>query len=126
VLSKGPVDVVTDGRATLDCSAPGGAKRSGGQGDTLTGVLGTLLAWRKAYRERLWPHDGSLLPNDDGKDDTMLLCAYAASAITRECSRLAFLDKGRSMQASDLTDKVHEAFLNVLGEPKADTLSGKI
>jgi ATP-dependent NAD(P)H-hydrate dehydratase len=133
VLAKGPADVVSDGRRAISCAAPGAAKRSGGQGDTLTGVLATLLAWRKAYRDRLWPHDGALLrPDGDDADDTVMLCAYAASAVTRECSRLAFAEKGRSMQASDLTDKVHQAFLNVLGEPEedspsdADTLSGKM
>ncbi len=50
-------------------------------------------------------------------EETMLLCAWAGSAITRECSRLAYHEKGRSMQAGDLTEKVHEAFLNVIGEP---------
>jgi ATP-dependent NAD(P)H-hydrate dehydratase len=126
VLCKGPADYVCGRTATLACEAPGAAKRSGGQGDTLTGVLATMLAWRKAYRDRLWPHDGALLVprGDNGEaDETVLLCAYAASAVTRECSRLAFKEKGRSMQASDLTDKVHQAFLNVLGEPEDDRLS---
>lgn len=34
----------------------------------------------------------------------------------QECSRLAFAKKGRSLQASDLTDEVHKAFLNIFGE----------
>ena len=132
MLSKGRVDYVSDGATTLACAAPGAAKRSGGQGDTLAGVLATLLAWREAYRARLWRHDGALLPRDGGADGTVLLCAYAASAVARECSRLAFEERGRSMQASDLTDKVHQAFLNVLGEPEedapseADTLMGRM
>ena len=37
---------------------PGGLKRSGGQGDTLTGSLATFLGWRKAYLEKIWDHDG--------------------------------------------------------------------
>jgi ATP-dependent NAD(P)H-hydrate dehydratase len=119
VLAKGRVDVISDGATTLECAGEGAPKRSGGQGDTLTGVLGTLLAWRRAYLERLWEHDGAL-----SATDSVLLCAYASSAITRECSRLAFRDKGRSLQASDLTDKVRGAFLNTLGEP--GMLSGKI
>jgi ATP-dependent NAD(P)H-hydrate dehydratase len=118
ILSKGRVDYITDGATTLACESPGAAKRSGGQGDTLSGVLGALLAWRKGYKDQLWPHDGSLLPRDGAGDQTVLLCAYAASVIARECSRLAFAEMGRSLQASDLTDKVHQAFLNVLGEPE--------
>jgi hypothetical protein len=34
----------------------------------------------------------------------------------QECSRLAFAKKGRSLQASDLTDEVHTAFLNLFGK----------
>jgi hypothetical protein len=38
----------------------------------------------------------------------------------QECSRLAFAKTGRSLQASDLTDEVHTAFLNLFGEVDAD------
>ena len=34
----------------------------------------------------------------------------------QECSRLAFAKRGRSLQASDLTEEVHAAFLNLFGE----------
>jgi ATP-dependent NAD(P)H-hydrate dehydratase len=34
----------------------------------------------------------------------------------QECSRLAFAKRGRSLQASDLTEEVHTAFLNLFGE----------
>lgn len=37
LVSKGPVDVVTDGSTSLMCSLPATPKRSGGQGDVLTG-----------------------------------------------------------------------------------------
>ena len=33
-----------------------------------------------------------------------------------ECSRLAFAKKGRSLQASDLTEEVHTSFMNLFGE----------
>jgi ATP-dependent NAD(P)H-hydrate dehydratase len=36
--------------------------------------------------------------------------------VNQECSRLAFAKKGRSLQASDLTDEVHTAFLNLFGK----------
>jgi ATP-dependent NAD(P)H-hydrate dehydratase len=41
--------------------------------------------------------------------------------MTQECSRLAFLKKGRSLQASDLTDEVHTAFMNLFGEVDSDS-----
>jgi len=112
VIAKGNVDVISNGKSTLVSRGEGGKKRSGGQGDTLTGALGTMLAWRKAYMDKLWTHEGDI----DAKD-SFALVAYAGSAITRECSRLAFKEKGRSLQAGDLTEHVHQAFLNTLGEP---------
>lgn len=111
IIQKGKVDTISNGTHTLISDGEGGLKRSGGQGDTLTGALATLLAYRKAYLDKLWDHE-----NDMKADELLALCAYGGSAITRECSRLAFKEKGRSMQASDLTEHVHTAFLDLIGE----------
>ncbi|KAI9847212.1 MAG: hypothetical protein M1837_003076 [Sclerophora amabilis] len=108
VLQKGSNDFISDGKVVLVCDMPGGLKRSGGQGDTLTGSLATFLAWRKAYMERIWDHDNSLTPAE-----LFQLAAFAGSANTRECSRLAFAEKGRSLQASDLTEQVAVAYANL-------------
>lgn len=54
IIQKGPHDYISNGKYTLTCDIPGGLKRSGGQGDTLTGSLATFLAWRRAYKDRLW------------------------------------------------------------------------
>lgn len=120
IVQKGAVDSIAAGEGeqlrTAVCDVPGGKKRSGGQGDTLTGSLGTLLAWREAYHEGLWEDQGA----GDGKrmtrEETLLLAAFGGSAITRECSRRAFVKKGRSLQASDLTDEVYHSFCALLGE----------
>lgn len=135
IIQKGPHDVISNGVTSIIADIKGGLKRSGGQGDTLTGSLGTLLAWRAAYHDKLWDSG----EKDNGKeaqskDDvqaeidnegmrmspatTLLLAAWAGSSLTRECSRRAFEAKGRSMQASDLTDEVHGAFLRLIGEPE--------
>ncbi|CAK7271014.1 hypothetical protein SEPCBS119000_004382 [Sporothrix epigloea] len=122
VVEKGHVDVVAaaykteqHGRSVYTCDLAGGRKRSGGQGDTLTGAIATFLGWRKAYHDKLWdagkPSAAAL-----NERESMLLAAFAGSAITRECSRLAFAKRGRSLQASDLTDEVHTAFINLFGE----------
>lgn len=111
IIQKGPKDYISNGKQTLISDGEGGLKRSGGQGDTLTGCLATMLAYRKAYLDRIWNHAGDL-----GSDELLAYAAYGGSAITRECSRLAFHSKGRSLQASDLTEHVHEAFLNIVGE----------
>lgn len=138
IIQKGAHDVISNGVTSIISDLPGGLKRSGGQGDTLTGSLGTFLAWRAAYHEGLWE---SGRDNDkpaqsreevcaelesEGKRmspvTTLLLAAWAGSSITRECSRRAFKAKGRSMQASDLTDEVHGAFLDLIGEPEGSKI----
>ncbi|KAI1142947.1 Ribokinase-like protein [Hypoxylon sp. FL0543] len=111
IVQKGGTDFISNGDTTLTVDLKGGYKRSGGQGDTLTGSIATMLAWRKAYLDKIWNHDGKL-----SESETLGLAAFGGAAITRECSRLAFEKKGRSLQASDLTDEVHTAFLNVIGE----------
>ncbi|TPX25074.1 hypothetical protein DIZ76_010523 [Coccidioides immitis] len=145
IVQKGIHDVISNGVTSLISDVQGGKKRSGGQGDTMTGSLGTFLAWRKAYHEGLWDageedrskqgeaesrsdvefelqEDGGKMMKKMSRKTTMLLAAWAGSTITRECSRRAFLAKGRSMQASDLTDEVHGAFLDLIGEPEGSKL----
>ncbi|RYP04460.1 hypothetical protein DL765_010189 [Monosporascus sp. GIB2] len=115
IVQKGGKDYISNGETTLTVDLRGGLKRSGGQGDTLTGSIATMLAWRKAYLDKLWDHGGKL------KEEEMLsLAAFGGAAITRECSRLAFEKYGRALQASDLTEQVHIAFKNVIGEPEGD------
>ncbi|KAJ4383012.1 hypothetical protein N0V86_002239 [Didymella sp. IMI 355093] len=113
IIQKGSKDYISNGEHTLVSEGEGGLKRSGGQGDTLTGSLATLLAYRKAYHDKIWDHDNSM-----ERSETLALAAYGGSCITRECSRLAFKEKGRSLQASDLTEHVHTAYLNTIGERK--------
>lgn len=108
IIQKGPKDYISNGERTLVSDIEGGAKRSGGQGDTLTGSLATFLAWRKAYLDRIWDHDNSL-----DEEELFMLAAFAGSSLTRECSRLAFAKKGRALQAGDLTEEVYQAYLNL-------------
>ncbi|KAK1689466.1 carbohydrate kinase [Colletotrichum godetiae] len=112
IVQKGAKDFVSNGRDTLVVDLQGGLKRSGGQGDTLTGSIATFLGWRHAYLEGLWDKGGETIK----EDELIRLAAFGGSAITRECSRRAFLKKGRSLQASDLTDEVHGAFMTLFGE----------
>lgn len=135
IIQKGPHDIISNGVTTLINDVTGGLKRSGGQGDTLTGSLGTLLAWRAAYHNKLW--DSEEKENEkvaetkqevkaelesEGKrmspTTTLLLAAWAGSGLTRDCSRRAFKAKGRSMQAGDLTDEVYPSFIDLIGEPE--------
>ncbi|KAK2007252.1 carbohydrate kinase [Colletotrichum eremochloae] len=112
IVQKGGKDFISNGKDTLIVDLEGGLKRSGGQGDTLTGSIATFLGWRHAYLEGLWDTGDEKM----AEDELIRLAAFGGSAITRECSRRAFLKKGRSLQASDLTDEVHGSFMALFGE----------
>jgi ATP-dependent NAD(P)H-hydrate dehydratase len=118
IIQKGESDYISNGEGTTTCNFRGGLKRSGGQGDTLTGSLGTFLAWRQVYHEGLWDTSGKKM----SRAESLLAVAFGGSAITRECSRKAFEKNGRALQASDLTEEVHGSFLTLIGEPEASKL----
>lgn len=52
ILQKGPSDIISNGDRTETVSIEGGLKRVGGQGDILSGVTGTFLAWGKNFEEK--------------------------------------------------------------------------
>jgi len=56
IIQKGRQDVISNGRDTMIVDTEGGLKRTGGQGDVLTGCLVTLLAWKKLYSEGAWKY----------------------------------------------------------------------
>lgn len=86
IVQKGGKDLISNGETTLVVDVPGGLKRSGGQGDTLTGSIATLLAWRKAYLDGLWEHGGKL-----EEAETLSLAAFGGAAVTRvSCVFLTF------------------------------------
>ena len=82
VVQKGGRDWISNGTTTAVCDLEGGYKRSGGQGDTLTGSLATFLGWRKAYLDKIWEHDGDL-----DQWELLALAAMGGSAITRVSSQ---------------------------------------
>lgn len=79
VIQKGKADLISNGESTLIDDLEGGRKRSGGQGDTLTGSVATFLGWRKAYLDGIWDSGDSRL----SAAEMMGLAAFGGSAITR-------------------------------------------
>jgi ATP-dependent NAD(P)H-hydrate dehydratase len=78
IVQKGGRDLISNGETTLVVDLKGGYKRSGGQGDTLTGSIATFLAWRKAYLDGLWDHGNHLQ-----EAEMLSLAAFGGAAITR-------------------------------------------
>ena len=80
IIQKGGKDFISNGETTLVGDVEGGKKRSGGQGDTLTGSIATFLGWRRAYMDKLWDDpEGNTL----GEGEMIGLAAFGGSAITR-------------------------------------------
>lgn len=79
IIEKGAKDFISNGEMTLMNDLKGGKKRSGGQGDTLTGAIATFLGWRKAYLDGLWDTGDEKL----FEDEMIGLAAFGGSAITR-------------------------------------------
>lgn len=105
IVQKGFNDFISDGETTLVVDLTGGKKRSGGQGDTLTGSIATFLGWRNAYLEGLWDHGNRLRENE-----LVRLACFGGCAITRASQRLPrfFL----SVEEQD-SDKLYRSVLAV-------------
>lgn len=48
------ISLISISSLVLICDAEGGLKRMGGQGDILSGVIATFLAWGKGYQDGVW------------------------------------------------------------------------
>ncbi|KAG0659279.1 hypothetical protein C6P45_001881 [Maudiozyma exigua] len=104
----------------------GSNKRVGGQGDTLTGTIGCMLSYSSLMNDYHVVPSETMEKLDDNKQnltwiDLALLSCYVGTTITRECSRLAFKDKGRAMQTTDLNDRVGIAYHEIIENVKSVT-----
>lgn len=100
IVQKGGKDLISNGQETLTVDLKGGLKRSGGQGDTLTGSIATFLGWRAAYLEGLWETKGDLK-----EDELLRLAAFGGAAITR-VSSLCLQTRVLMLQAREWHDAV--------------------
>ncbi|BGP07560.1 hypothetical protein JCM10049v2_003398 [Rhodotorula toruloides] len=111
IVQKGREDRITNGQDTLVNAVVGSSRRCGGQGDVLSGAVGTFLAWGKNYEEReAKDEQDPIKPHE-----ITLLAAYAASTVTRTASRLTFAKHKRSMQTGEMLGFVGQAFEEVFG-----------
>ncbi|KAL1726217.1 Ribokinase-like protein [Schizophyllum commune] len=143
VLEKGGVDTIAtdttgkdadlrasklDGRSgeqeatseQVEVDVEGGYKRCGGQGDVLSGGVGTFLAWGKCYE------DGAFGDHSLPISRVPLLAAIGASMVTRQTSHLAYLKAGRGLITQDLLPEIGKAFAKTFGEEAAGFKKGSI
>lgn len=106
IVLKGFYDIITDGEKQLVCNYEGSPRRCGGQGDLLSGSMGTF---------NYWSHSALTQTNRDCNDflkqyGPTMSAAYAACTLTRECSRQAFMKYRRSVTTSEMLSEIHPAF----------------
>lgn len=103
VLEKGEKDHYHSNQGQFDwiLKESGSGRRAGGQGDILSGALGTFLNW-------------ALISNLCQEDHSVALAqsvaSYAAAKFTRTCNHKAYTKHGRSMIASDMLNEIHSSF----------------
>ncbi|KAH9522804.1 hypothetical protein DERF_006362 [Dermatophagoides farinae] len=108
ILRKGPEDIVSNGRITYTCREPGSYRRCGGQGDLLSGALGTFTHWsHKAFESN--QISDTLSSIYQNYSPTILAC-LASSMLTRRCARLAFQKHARSTTTTDMIQEIKNAF----------------
>ncbi|EDK46634.1 hypothetical protein PVL30_005545 [Lodderomyces elongisporus] len=111
IIRKGENDIIANTKAVVVNSHPGSNKRVGGQGDTLTGAIATLVNWSNNYLDSVWGNKVEL-----DADDAHILACYAAGTLVRVASDKAFKKYGRSMQTSNIHEFLHEAFRDLFDD----------
>jgi ATP-dependent NAD(P)H-hydrate dehydratase len=105
VLIKGERDLIVRGDSVLNYeNTKGSPRRCGGQGDVLSGCLGTFAYWATKVEQK------------EGKAAPQLYAALAASTIVKVCNRFAFEDKGRGMLTTDMLEKLPVVFDNLFDD----------
>lgn len=100
IVLKGPTDIIGDGVQTLVCKTEGSARRCGGQGDLLSGSLGTFSYWSHRAMEN--PRKHELLV----KYGASMCAAYASCHLTRLCNYKAFEKHHRSTITTDMIQEI--------------------
>ncbi|RCK57911.1 ATP-dependent (S)-NAD(P)H-hydrate dehydratase [Candida viswanathii] len=111
VFRKGEQDIIVKADTYLINEVQGSNKRVGGQGDTLTGAIATLVNWSNNYILKVWDNKVEL-----GQVEANLLACYAASSLVRCACNKAFKKYGRSMQTSNIHEFLHDAFVELFDD----------
>lgn len=113
IVLKDKIDIITNGEVVAVCNITGSYKRSGGQGDILSGVASALLNWSIKH----------LTNNKESKQISKypeISSAYGSCLIVRLSAYIAFKKKLRSMIASDLIENLPYVFESIFEVNKHD------
>ncbi|KAJ3866854.1 H-hydrate dehydratase [Lentinula novae-zelandiae] len=107
-------------KEAVEIDVEGGLKRCGGQGDILSGAVGTFLAFGKCYE------DGAFGDGKIAASRMPLIAAVAGSIVTRHTSRRAFQKQGRGLVTQDMLGEIGTSFSEVFGEDSQGGDRGKL
>lgn len=110
LIKKGAQEVIVRNESHVINEMPGSLRRVGGQGDTLTGSLATLLTWAEHYTNGFWDGSGKM-----DEDEAVLLACFAACSVVRVASSKAFYKYKRAMQTLNVHEYLGEAFEELFG-----------
>lgn len=125
IIQKGSTDLIVSGDQVEEIKEPGGLKRCGGQGDLLSGMTGTFLAWGKSYVEG--GLDGGDAQGERIPESRVpLLAAAGASILTRASSHIAFGKLGRGVITGDMVGEIGAAYAAKFGEEGEKGWKGRL
>ncbi|CAB3229028.1 unnamed protein product [Arctia plantaginis] len=103
VLVKGEKDYFYSNASSYIWAATGGGsgRRAAGQGDILSGALGTFYSWALKTE---------FCKNENNTQLAQSVASYAAAKLTRLSNNKAYMIEGRNMIASDMIKQIHPAF----------------
>jgi len=106
IVQKGFVDVISNGKDTVECKQEGSPRRCGGQGDMLSGTLAAFVAWASE-----WSKGGK-----SAELPSTLLACFAACSLSKHASHLAFQKHKRSTTTPDMIQELGNAFETLFPE----------
>ncbi|RKO92987.1 Ribokinase-like protein [Blyttiomyces helicus] len=106
IVRKGPIDIITNGEEVLECNFPGNSRRCGGQGDLLSGAIGTFVSWALGVPRPPTP----LRPLNMTDGDAILTACWGACALIRGAGRAAFEKHRRATLAQDVVGEIGPVF----------------
>ena len=115
IIIKGKVDRISVGleaesQQMVECTEPGGLKRSGGIGDILAGATGAMAAWQSILRQE----QSRSAHQPDAH--TWTAAAWTACHVVRRTTRVAWQDQKRAMTAPDILARLGRVFDEMIGQ----------
>ncbi|KAL9656178.1 hypothetical protein ABK040_007795 [Willaertia magna] len=102
IVRKGQVDLIAKGDNVISCELQNASpRRCGGQGDVLSGVLGTFCHWAR------WKRDDN---NNESDEDRLMIACYCSCLLAKKAAQLAFQVHHRSTTTPNIIDCLGKAF----------------